>query len=272
MEKNDRKPEGMHAAEPATASHGHNRFTTIAKVVSRERKACATAKEVYFRPPTSAVACMHDAVRNRALIAFSRIILQPGYIPATKTSGRHRLLLRSTTRPSTENTREVAPSELMICGWVEVIASLAHRSYPGVVKTAMISRLLYTKRILVSLEVSLALEQTVRAVYIIPPLRARAWLPEVQLSFCKCARCCISRGWVATSRVASIQDWFHNHNTHVLYLCTSTKYKVEIISGRWSAAVHAEWFQVLVSLVPRPLSERGLGTRLSASMNKTAQV
>ena len=68
------------------------------------------------------------AVRNHALIEFSRFSLQPGYIPATKTSGRRRLLLRSTTRPCTENTSEVAPSELLaICGWVEVIASLAHK-------------------------------------------------------------------------------------------------------------------------------------------------
>ena len=128
--------------------------------------------------------CMHEAVRNRALIAFGRIILQPGYIPATKTSGRRRLVLCSTTRPSTENTREVAPSELLvICGWVKVIVSLAHRSYSGLVKTAMISRLLYTNLILVTLEVSLALEQklTVHTVYIIPPLHACAWLPEVQL-------------------------------------------------------------------------------------------
>ena len=70
---------------------------------------------------------------TRALIAFGRIILQPGSIPATKTSGRHRLPLRSTTRPCTENTRKVAPSELLaICGWVEVIASLAHRGLAAV--------------------------------------------------------------------------------------------------------------------------------------------
>ena len=68
---------------------------------------------------------------TRALIEFSRIILQPGYIPATKTSGRHRLVLRSTTRPCTENTSEVATPELLaVCGWVEVIASLAHGGYP----------------------------------------------------------------------------------------------------------------------------------------------
>ena len=83
------------------------------------------------------------AVRTRALIELSRIILQPGYIPATKTSivtsGRHRLLLRSTTRPCTENTREVATSELLaICGWVEVIATLAHGDYQA--GEAMISR------------------------------------------------------------------------------------------------------------------------------------
>ena len=67
---------------------------------------------------------------TRGLIKFSRITLQPGYIPATKTSGRHCLLLRSTTRPCTENTREVATSELLaICAWVEVIASLAHEDY-----------------------------------------------------------------------------------------------------------------------------------------------
>ena len=91
-------------------------------------------------------------------------------------------MLRSTTRPSTENTSEVAPSELLtFCGWVEVIASLAHGSYTGLVKTGMISRLLCTNRILVTLEVSLALEQksTVRTVYIIPPLHV--------LGFRKCS-------------------------------------------------------------------------------------
>ena len=69
---------------------------------------------------------------TRALIEFSRIILQPGYVPATKTPGRHRLVLHSTTRPCTENTSEVETSELLaICAWVEVIASLAHGDYPG---------------------------------------------------------------------------------------------------------------------------------------------
>ena len=63
---------------------------------------------------------------------FSSVELQPGYIPATKTSGRRRLVLRSTTRPSTENTREVATSELLaFCSWLEVIATLAHGGYPG---------------------------------------------------------------------------------------------------------------------------------------------
>ena len=58
---------------------------------------------------------------THALIEFSRIIiLQPGYVPPTKTPGRH----RPTTRPCTENTREVATSELLaVCAWVEVIAS-----------------------------------------------------------------------------------------------------------------------------------------------------
>ena len=63
---------------------------------------------------------------------FSSVELQPGYIPATKTSGRRRLVLRSTTRPSTENTREVATSELLaFSSWLEVIATLAHGGYPG---------------------------------------------------------------------------------------------------------------------------------------------
>ena len=47
MEKNDRKPRRAYSR----ASHSHSRFTAVAKVVSRERKACATAEEVYFRPP-----------------------------------------------------------------------------------------------------------------------------------------------------------------------------------------------------------------------------
>ena len=80
---------------------------------------------------------------TRALIKFNRITLLPGYIhvPATKTPGPPRLVLRSTTRPCTENTREVATSELLaICAWVEVIASLAHGDYPGLVKMVIISR------------------------------------------------------------------------------------------------------------------------------------
>ena len=84
---------------------------------------------MFFRPLTAGVApnvpgAQRVAVRNHALIEFSRFSLQPGYIPAiaTKTSGRRRLVLRSTTRPCTENTSEDAPSELLaICGWVEVI-------------------------------------------------------------------------------------------------------------------------------------------------------
>ena len=49
-------------------------------------------------------------------------------------------------------------------------------------KTAMISKLLYTNRILVTLEVSLAPEQksTVHTV-LCNPTAACAWLPEVQL-------------------------------------------------------------------------------------------
>ena len=55
---------------------------------------------------------------TRALTAFSRIILQPGYIPATKTSGRHRLVLRS-TNPSLHGEHEGsctirAPSDLRL--------------------------------------------------------------------------------------------------------------------------------------------------------------
>ena len=66
---------------------------------------------------------------TRALIEFSRIYTCncSRYIPATKTSGRRQLVLHSTTRPCTGNTREVATSELpAICVWVDVIASLAH--------------------------------------------------------------------------------------------------------------------------------------------------
>ena len=60
-------------------------------------------------------------------------------------------MLRSTTRPCTENVKEVAPSELLaICGWVEVIVTLA-----GLMKIAMISRAAALICILVTLEVSL---------------------------------------------------------------------------------------------------------------------
>ena len=106
--------------------------TAVAKAVSRERKARATAEGVLFHPCCFSV---HASARwqlgiemTRALIVFSRIILQP----STNTSEHHRLQLHSTTRPCTEKTREATTSELLaICAWVEVIASLAHRGYPG---------------------------------------------------------------------------------------------------------------------------------------------
>ena len=84
----------------------------VAKAVSRDSMNRATAgKECFFAhwPLVLLRTCPRKvAVRNHALIEFSRFSLQPGYIP--------------------ENRSKDAPSELLaICGWVEVIASLAHK-------------------------------------------------------------------------------------------------------------------------------------------------
>ena len=118
------------------ASRSRRKHTAIAKAVSRESKNRATAEGAHW-PLVLLRTCPRKVAVN-ALIEFSRFTLQPGYIPgiATKTSGRPRLVLRSTTRPCTENTSEDVPSELLaICGWVEVIVTLA-----GLMKIAMISR------------------------------------------------------------------------------------------------------------------------------------
>ena len=143
MEKNNR--EG-HAAEPRAATTG---LAAVAKVVSWEGKARATAEGVLFRPLASAASCSVHAAQGDIeelgclahLLSSVELFYNLDVLPATKTPGRHRLVLRSTTRPCTENTREVATSELLaVCAWVVVIASLVHGDYPGLVKTAMISR------------------------------------------------------------------------------------------------------------------------------------
>ena len=130
---------------------------------------------------------------SHAYYKFSRIIL---YIPPTKTSGRHWLLLRSTTRPCTENTREVATSKLLvICGWVVVIASLAHRGYSEDRNDQL------GCCILVTLEVSLShYKSTVRVEFYNPS--SCVWHAR-GFRKCSCVGVAVSQEWVATSKVAS---------------------------------------------------------------------